>query len=332
MTRAHDRQNTLPQRRCTSCTKIPSASCSGGKCTTHTPAEANLLHHLHIRSPCFNALTAQDGRRSVTGVVCALVWGIGLRRLGCVCGRRSGTGSCVSIRQTTNVPPPPPPRTPPSPRRQWRRQQMSVLPSSPGASLADFIFTIHVVFQDWGSPPSEDELYGEDKMRQLRAIGTKEAWVGTLSAANMGNRPDSEAPCFGLLQLDDAVCTVSVYVTTPPNGADDSSARTLTLYHEGGIEGRDRDCSDLFEYCAEQELPYAWHGVVGENLLDDGRQLGASRFCIAPRIYTGCTALGLSYEGDDWDDQLYEEECVRYLRGEPWRRPLNPLSASLIRE
>ena len=229
-------------------------------------------------------------------------------------------------------PPPPPPRTPPSPRRQWRRQQMSVLPSSPGASLADFIFTIHVVFQDWGSPPSEDELYGEDKMRQLRAIGTKEAWVGTLSAANMGNRPDSEAPCFGLLQLDDAVCTVSVYVTTPPNGADDSSARTLTLYHEGGIEGRDRDCSDLFEYCAEQELPYAWHGVVGENLLDDGRQLGASRFCIAPRIYTGCTALGLSYEGDDWDDQLYEEECVRYLRGEPWRRPLNPLSASLIRE
>ena len=76
----------------------------------------------------------------------------------------------------------------------------------------------------------------------------------------------------------------------------------------------------------------SWHGVVGENLLDDGRQLGAGRFCIAPRIYTGCTALGLSYEGDDWDDQLYEEECVRYLRGEPWRRPLNPLSASLIRE
>jgi len=30
MTRAHDRQNTLPQRRCTSCTKMPSASCSGG--------------------------------------------------------------------------------------------------------------------------------------------------------------------------------------------------------------------------------------------------------------------------------------------------------------
>ena len=93
-----------------------------------------------------------------------------------------------------------------------------------------------------------------------------------------------------------------MYVTTPPNGADDSSARTLTLYREGGIEGRDRDCRDFFEYCAEQELPYAWHGAVGENLLDDGRQLGASRFCIAPRIYTGRFALGLSYEGDNWDN------------------------------
>ena len=29
--------------------------------------------------------------------------GIGLRRLGCVCGRRSGTGSCASIRQTTTL-------------------------------------------------------------------------------------------------------------------------------------------------------------------------------------------------------------------------------------
>ena len=28
MTRAHDRQRTLPQRRCTSCMKTPSASCS----------------------------------------------------------------------------------------------------------------------------------------------------------------------------------------------------------------------------------------------------------------------------------------------------------------
>ena len=32
---------------------------------------------------------------AVAWVVCGLVWGIGLRRLGCVCGRRLGTGSCV---------------------------------------------------------------------------------------------------------------------------------------------------------------------------------------------------------------------------------------------
>ena len=31
------------------------------------------------------------------------VWGIGLRRLGCVCGRRLGTGSCVLVRQTTTL-------------------------------------------------------------------------------------------------------------------------------------------------------------------------------------------------------------------------------------
>ena len=36
-------------------------------------------------------------------MVGGLVWGIGLRRLGCVCGRRLGTGSCVSVRQTTNL-------------------------------------------------------------------------------------------------------------------------------------------------------------------------------------------------------------------------------------
>ena len=36
-------------------------------------------------------------------MVYALVWGIGLRRLGCVCGRRLGTGSGVSVRQTTNL-------------------------------------------------------------------------------------------------------------------------------------------------------------------------------------------------------------------------------------
>jgi hypothetical protein len=37
------------------------------------------------------------GRR-LTWVVCGLVWGIGLRRLGCGCGRRLVTGSCVYLR------------------------------------------------------------------------------------------------------------------------------------------------------------------------------------------------------------------------------------------
>ena len=35
-------------------------------------------------------------------MVCGLVWGIGLRRLGCGCGRRLVTGSCVS-RETTQT-------------------------------------------------------------------------------------------------------------------------------------------------------------------------------------------------------------------------------------
>ena len=35
-------------------------------------------------------------------MVCGLVWGIGLRRLGCGCGRRLVTGSCV-IRETTHT-------------------------------------------------------------------------------------------------------------------------------------------------------------------------------------------------------------------------------------
>ena len=36
----------------------------------------------------------------VIWVVCGLVWGIGLRRLGCGCGRRLVTGSCA-ICETT---------------------------------------------------------------------------------------------------------------------------------------------------------------------------------------------------------------------------------------
>ena len=43
------------------------------------------------------------GRGRVACVVCGLVWGIGLRRLGCVCGRRLGTGKRVSVRQTTTL-------------------------------------------------------------------------------------------------------------------------------------------------------------------------------------------------------------------------------------
>ena len=37
---------------------------------------------------------------------------------------------------------------------------------------------------------------------------------------------------------------MSVYVTAPPHGADDASARTLTLYHEGRVEGCDEDGSE----------------------------------------------------------------------------------------
>ena len=84
----------------------------------------------------------------------------------------------------------------------------------PGASLADFIFTMIVVFQGWASPPSEDEIHGDDRMRQLREIGPKEAWAGTLRSANLGNRPDAEAPTFELLQLDDAVRSVRTLTTT----------------------------------------------------------------------------------------------------------------------
>ena len=42
------------------------------------------------------------GRGRIIWVVCVLVWGIGLRRLGSGCGRRLVTGSCV-IRETTQT-------------------------------------------------------------------------------------------------------------------------------------------------------------------------------------------------------------------------------------
>ena len=49
------------------------------------------------------ARTLGTGVGRVAWVVGGLVWGIGWRRLGCVCGRRLGTGSCVSVRQTTHL-------------------------------------------------------------------------------------------------------------------------------------------------------------------------------------------------------------------------------------
>ena len=47
-------------------------------------------------------------------MLCGLVWGIGLRRLGCGCGRRLVTGSCV-IRETTQT------------GRPWSRPRVSHL-------------------------------------------------------------------------------------------------------------------------------------------------------------------------------------------------------------
>ena len=62
----------------------------------------------------------------VIWVVCALVWGIGLRRLGCGCGRRLVTGSCVICETTPTGRPRSSPRAiylsiyPPRPARGWR--------------------------------------------------------------------------------------------------------------------------------------------------------------------------------------------------------------------
>ena len=65
-----------------------------------------------------------------------------------------------------------------------------------------------------------------------------------------------------------------------------------------------------FTYYTTQELPYA-HYAVGVNDLDDFGEDGV-KFTMMPRNYEGSVSLGLQY-----DDQLYEEDCVRYLRGEP---------------
>ena len=57
----------------------------------HTPKN----EREYLRSPQ-KAGGMAHGR--VTWVACGLVWGIGLRRLGCGCGRRLVTGSCVYLR------------------------------------------------------------------------------------------------------------------------------------------------------------------------------------------------------------------------------------------
>ena len=51
---------------------------------------------------CLSRVGEGWGRGRVIWVVCVLVWGIGLRRLGSGCGRRLVTGSCV-IRETTQT-------------------------------------------------------------------------------------------------------------------------------------------------------------------------------------------------------------------------------------
>eukprot|EP00964_Phaeocystis_antarctica_P114699 scaffold78641_cov74-Phaeocystis_antarctica.AAC.7 len=49
-----------------------------------------------------DAVGGAASTKQMTWMVCGLVWGIGLRRLGCGCGRRLVTGSCV-IRETTQT-------------------------------------------------------------------------------------------------------------------------------------------------------------------------------------------------------------------------------------
>eukprot|EP00964_Phaeocystis_antarctica_P104449 scaffold69570_cov59-Phaeocystis_antarctica.AAC.1 len=78
-------------------------------------------------------------------MVCGLVWGIGLRRLGCGCGRRLVTGSCV-IRETTQTGCP------------WSRPRvsLSIYLSIPGAVLVGKVSTYlvggqrRVGSQRWG--------------------------------------------------------------------------------------------------------------------------------------------------------------------------------------
>lgn len=196
-------------------------------------------------------------------------------------------------------------------QRLHSKAMVSLPPSrSPGAALDDFLFIVEVRFCHWAGVGAD-----ESDLERLRQIGPTETWAGTLSAENLGWRADVEAPCFGLLQLDGAKCTVSVYVNSPSREPGESD--TFMLYDAGSMDGSDEAGSEMFEYYTKQELPYA-HYDLGANDLDDaGKGLVLDdrvgyQLSMSPHVYTGSIALGLTY-----DDMLYEEQCVRYLRGEP---------------
>jgi hypothetical protein len=164
-------------------------------------------------------------------------------------------------------------------------------PHSPGASLSDFTFIIEVRFSGWSSTPTAADA------EQQHAIGEREAWAGVLSADNLGSRPDSEAPCFSLLLLEGATCTLSVCVCAPCP-ATGGPPRTFEIYRDGMIEDGDEDCSEMYEYYTEKPLPYAHYGV-GTNELDDwgaglvpDSEVG-QKFVMSPHVYTGSVALGL---------------------------------------
>ena len=122
-------------------------------------------------------------------------------------------------------------------------------PHSPGASLADFTFVIMARFQRWDENEPVDDLDRE----VLESSGPIETWAGGISASSLGSRPDTEAPFLGLLQCDAAVCTLSVYVTAPPDA--EGRCRTWPLYREGVAEGSDEDCSEM---CVPLPWPLSW--------------------------------------------------------------------------
>jgi hypothetical protein len=182
-------------------------------------------------------------------------------------------------------------------------------PHTPGASLEDFTFTLEARFERWSSSPSESALL------DLEETGHYQAWSGTLGEANLGDRPDTEAPALGLLEVDSAMCTLSVFAAAPPTTAG-QPPRTMKLY-EGEYDGGDEDASEMYAYYTTQPIPYEHYGVGANELDEFGKgcvpeaEVGV-KFTMAPQVYSGSIALNLMY-----DDRLYEEQLVQYLRGEP---------------